>query len=144
MRRFTALLLTVAVFGLFGCGNPTPEPLGVEEGQRRLEAALQDIPHVSELIEVQYSMQGPFNPDTAWMTARFRTDSEDDATSRAVLETAARRTVEAMDDNFPKRSWMRFQVLTPEGHTVGFSDVGLPSEPGLDEMAEHLGIPRGR
>lgn len=145
MRRLTALLLSVAVFGLFGCGGPKPEPLGIDEGQRRLEAALQDIPHVESLHEVKYSMQGAFVNDSAWMTATLHTDSEDDAINHEVLRTAARRIVEAMHDNFPKRSALRLTAVTPEGRWVRLSDAGMRSAvPTLDEAAEHLGIPRER
>lgn len=143
MRKLTALVLTVTLFGLFGC-SPRPDPISVDEGQRRLEAALSDLPHVSEVHGVKYSMQGPFNPDTAWLSGTLRSDSEDDAVNHEILREAGRRIVEAMHDNFPKRSWVRVEVVRPSGTTVSYLDAGFPASPSLDDVAEHLDIPRSR
>lgn len=143
MRKLTALMLTVTVFGLFGCGRG-PEPLSLEDGQQRLEAALDDIPHVHRAEGVKYSMQGAFNPDSAWMNATLRSDSDEDTVNHEILRVAGRRIVEAMHDNFPKRSSVNVEVVRPDGHAVRFVDAGLPAAPSLDELAEHLGVPRGR
>lgn len=141
MRKLTALVLTFTVLGLFGC-SPKPEPLDVAEGQRRLEAALSDLPHVTRAEGVQYTMQGAFRPDSAWMKATLRSDSDDDAVNHEILREAARRIVEAMHDNHPKHSSVNIEVVRPDGRAVRYIDAGFPASPSLDELAEHLDVPR--
>ncbi len=143
MRKLSALLLTFAMLGLFGCG-PEPDPLDVDEGQRRLEAALTDLPHVREVADVKYELQRPISQEVHVMAATLHSDSEEPEVNRAILEEAGRRIAEAMQDNYPRKSAVSVWVLTPSERPYRFRELGLEASPTLDDLAQHFDVPRNR
>jgi hypothetical protein len=144
MRKLTSLVLTLAVVGLFGCTGPEPDPIDADEGQRRLEAALTGIPHVTRVSDVKYELQRPFQEAVHVMAGTLHSDSEDADVNREILEEAGRRIAETMQDNFPKKSTVSIWVLSPDEAPHRFRELGMPASPTLDELADHFDVPRHR
>lgn len=139
-----SLAMVVACLALLGCGTDLSES---DRDAGRWTAALieavEPLPHIAELQDVGYSLQGPFTHNTAWIIGSVWSDSNDEQVNRELLDGVGRAVAASLAENTIADSWVKIQVVSASGRAMALSELGLPTTPTLDDLAEHYGIPRG-
>lgn len=140
--RTPLVLALIAALGLFGCSS---EPDEVRDASRWTEAlveAIEPLPHVAELQDVSYAMQGPIKHTQAWVSGSVWSDSDDDAVNRQLLDEVGRAVATALAENPVEDSWVSISVVGASGKGYDLALLGLPETPTLDDLAQHYSIPR--
>lgn len=141
MRRQIAVGLA-ATLALFGCGGVPDEAKDSERWTTALQEAIEPLPHVANLVDVGYSLQGPFNSNQAWIGGAVWSDTDDETVNLTLLDDVGRAVANAMAENPIADSWVRIKVVSASGDGLELSELGLTGTVTLDDLAAHYDIPR--
>lgn len=145
MRRLLALALTASVcLPLAGCSGVPEEAEDDARWTAALREAIEPLDHVDELVDVGYSLQGPFVKNKAWISGYVWSDSDDETVNLALLDDVGRAVATVMADNPIADSWVKISVVDASGDNLALSRLGLPASPDLDDLADQYAIPRRR
>ncbi len=140
--RIPTVLLLAATLLFFGCTGVPEEAEDSKRWTAALVEKIQSLPHVDRLQDVQYSLQGAFNHNQAWISGTVHSDSNDDTTNLKLIDEVGRGVATALADNPIEDSWVKIEVVGSQGRGYGLDDVGLPTAPTLDDLAKRYNIVR--